>query len=78
MFHGDLRASQVAGQVFLSTGIQSRTGAPESRSVKFGIPARYSIFDSGLYRILEAMGLFPQEKATLHALKMSKCESKVL
>ena len=32
-------------------------------------PCAYSIFDSALYRILEAKWLFPQEKPPLHALQ---------
>ncbi len=39
---------------------------------------RYSMFDSALYRNLKAKWLFPQEKATLHDLKMSTSESKML
>ncbi len=37
----------------------------------------YSIFDSALNRNLKAKWLFPQEKATLHDLKMSTSESKM-
>jgi len=39
---------------------------------------RYSIFDSALYRTLEAKWLFPQEKATFLDLQTSTCESKML
>jgi hypothetical protein len=42
------------------------------------LAADYSIFDSVLYRNLEARRLFPQEKAPLHDLKMSTSESKML
>jgi antitoxin (DNA-binding transcriptional repressor) of toxin-antitoxin stability system len=38
----------------------------------------YSIFDSAVYRKLEAEWLFPQEKATLYDLQMATCESKML
>jgi hypothetical protein len=39
---------------------------------------RYSIFDSGVYRILAVKWLFPQEKATFDALVMSTSEAKML
>jgi hypothetical protein len=42
------------------------------------MPTRYSIFDSALYRNRDAEWLFPQEKATLHDLQTSTCESKML
>jgi hypothetical protein len=38
----------------------------------------YSIFDSALYRNLEAKWLFPQEKAAFLDLKMATNESKML
>jgi hypothetical protein len=38
----------------------------------------YSIFDSGVYRILAVKWLFPQEKATFDALVMSTSEAKML
>jgi hypothetical protein len=38
----------------------------------------YSIFDSALFRNVEAEWLFSQEKATLHRAAMSICESKML
>jgi hypothetical protein len=40
--------------------------------------AAYSIFDSGVYRILAVRWLFPQEKATFDALAMSTSEAKML
>jgi hypothetical protein len=40
--------------------------------------SRYSIFDSALYRNRDAERLFPQEKAALHDLQTSTCESKML
>jgi len=42
------------------------------------IEAGYSIFDSGVYRILAVKWLFPQEKATFDALVMSTSEAKIL
>jgi hypothetical protein len=42
------------------------------------ICANYSIFDSGVYRILAVKWLFPQEKATFDALVMSTSEAKML
>jgi len=39
---------------------------------------RYSIFDSGIYRIHAVKWLFPQEKATFDALVMSTSEAKML
>jgi hypothetical protein len=41
-------------------------------------PVRYSGFDSGLYRILDAKWHFSQENATLHHLQMTTFESKPL
>jgi hypothetical protein len=38
----------------------------------------YSIFDSGVYRILAVKWLFTQEKATFDALVMSTSEAKML
>jgi hypothetical protein len=38
----------------------------------------YSIFASGVYRILAVKWLFPQEKATFDALVMSTSEAKML
>jgi len=38
----------------------------------------YSIFDSDLYRNLDAEWRFSQENATLHDLKEAICESKML
>jgi hypothetical protein len=40
--------------------------------------SHYSIFDSALYRNLEAEWIFPQEKATLQDLQTATCESKML
>jgi hypothetical protein len=40
--------------------------------------SRYSIFDSALYRNLDAQWLFSREKATLQYLKMATSESKML
>jgi hypothetical protein len=40
--------------------------------------AGYSIFDSALFRNLEAEWIFPQEKATLQDLQTATCESKML
>ena len=63
-----------------SSGLQ----AAESVTCKtFGLQARlytngYSIFDSALYRNLDAEWHFPQEKVTLHDLQMSTSESKML
>jgi hypothetical protein len=39
---------------------------------------RYSIFDSGVYRIYTVKWLFPQKKATFDALVMSISEAKML
>jgi hypothetical protein len=39
---------------------------------------RYSIFDSGVYRIHAPKWLFPQEKATFDALVMLTSEAKML
>jgi len=39
---------------------------------------RYSVFDSALYRKLEAKWHFLQENAASHELQMETCESKPL
>ena len=49
-----------------------------SRRGKRAESASYSIFDSALYRNLEAEWIFPQEKATLQDLQTATCESKML
>jgi len=43
-----------------------------------GLISHYSIFDSDAYRNHAAKWLFPQEKATFHAVLTSRCESKML
>jgi hypothetical protein len=50
----------------------------QSRALRLNEGNSYSIFDSALYRNRDAEWLFPQEKATLHDLKTSTCESKML
>jgi hypothetical protein len=57
-----------------------RAGAPEEAGKvnPRGSIAAYSIFDSSLYRNLEAKWLFPQEKATLLDLVTPTSESKML
>jgi hypothetical protein len=40
--------------------------------------SHYSIFDSALYRNLEAEWLSPQEEATFHGVQMATSESKML
>ena len=48
------------------------------RKAGFQIGRNYSIFDSTLYKNLDAKWLFSQEKATLHDVAMSLGESKML
>jgi len=55
------------------SGVGVNTGSSRCRAAN-----RYSIFDSALYRNLEAEWPFPQEKATFHDVQMATSESKML
>jgi hypothetical protein len=57
---------------------QYRQGAPSISALYAEMGGNYSVFGSALYRINQVKWLFPQEKATFHAVPTLTSETKTL